>query len=219
MASLLPRAIIFDWDNTLVDSWPAIAPSINYVRAKYGLEVWTYEQVIERCTRSARESFPDWFGDKWQAAWEDYYKYFDETRARLGLTPLNGAVDLLDWLQTNHIAALVVSNKSDDYLQREAVELGWNRYFKSIVGAHRAEKDKPARDHADYALKLADIKAGPDIWFVGDSEADMTCARNASCFPVLIGNALSATRLKIDTYVPDCAALLQLLINSHRSIA
>jgi len=219
MKIALPDGVIFDWDNTLVDSWSAIAEAINYVRAKYGLQTWNSTEIIENCTRSARESFPDWFGDQWEAAWADYYAYFDIVRARIGIHPMNGAADLLMWLYDHKIPTVVVSNKSGDYLRQESAHLGWDKFFISIVGAHDAPRDKPAREHADHALQLAGIKAGPAIWFVGDSEADVACARNTDCTPVLIGTKAAAAKLKVDMVFSDCRELLGLLSDAQRAIA
>jgi phosphoglycolate phosphatase len=215
MSGTLPRAVVFDWDNTLVDSWEAIAEAINYVRARYGLVVWTLPEIIHNCTRSAREIFPVWFGDKWQAAWDDYYAHFDIVRARIGIQPLTGATDLLVWLKANSIPAVVVSNKSGKYLRQEADTLKWNPYFAALAGAHDASRDKPAREHVDHALQLAGLEAAADIWFVGDSEADITCARNSGCTPVLIGGKEFAERHKIDMYFADCSELLGLLSHIH----
>jgi phosphoglycolate phosphatase len=214
-----PRAVIFDWDNTLVDSWEAIAEAINRARAKYGLPVWDRAQVLANCTRSARESFPDWFGDKWQAAWDDYYGYFHEARARIGLHAVKGAAELLAWLHQNDIPMLVVSNKSGTYLRQETAQLGWDKYFAAVVGATDAPRDKPAREHADHALRLAGLEGGADIWFVGDSETDILCARAADCTPVLIGDVELAKKLGVDRFFIDCGELLSLLCTHRRAIA
>jgi phosphoglycolate phosphatase len=215
----LPRAVIFDWDNTLVDSWPAIAQAINQVRDRYGLPIWDIQDIMRNCTRSARDSFPEWFGDRWPDAWKDYYAFFEAARASAGLHPLAGASDLLSWLSGQGIPALVVSNKSDKYLQEEAELLGWKPFFASICGAHSAAKDKPAREHVDHALTLAGLTASPAIWFVGDSEADIQCARNAECTPVLIGSPGRAAELRVETVAADCRQLLELLSALHRAIA
>jgi phosphoglycolate phosphatase len=207
----LPRAVIFDWDNTLVDSWGAISEAINYVRERHGLQTWDRQEILSNCVRSARESFPEWFGDRWQVAWEEYYDYFDKVRKRVGLHPIKGASDLLNWLKDKKIPALVVSNKSGHYLRQEAAQLGWTGLFASIVGAHDAVRDKPAREHADHALSLAGLKGGADILFIGDSEADMACARNAECTPCLIGTKESAQKWEINLFAADCREVLDRL--------
>ena len=89
--------------------------------------------------------------------------------------------------------------------------MGWNRYFAAIVGATDALRDKPDREHADHALRLAGLEAGTDIWFVGDSEADITCARNAECTPVLIGTPDTAKKLGVALFAADCRELLGVL--------
>lgn len=35
-----PKAIIFDWDNTLVDSWPVIQHAIDHTMVEMGKEPW-----------------------------------------------------------------------------------------------------------------------------------------------------------------------------------
>jgi phosphoglycolate phosphatase len=211
MKYVLPRAVIFDWDNTLVDSWGAIAEAINYTRARFGLQTWNRDEILANCTRSARESFPDWFGDKWQEAWQEYYACFEKVRQRAGIDEADGATELLAWLREYKIPALVVSNKSGDYLRQEAAVLDWNKYFVAIVGAHDAPCDKPAREHADRALTLAGLEGGADIWFIGDSEIDIACARNAECTPVLIGSGEKATRLGVEMFFSSCRAVLERL--------
>ena len=206
----LPRAVIFDWDNTLVDSWGAIADAMNVTRAHFGEAAWNINEIKANCVRSARESFPDWFGDRWQEASDIFYSRFSTVQMESFL-PLNGSADLLVWLETQKIPSVVVSNKNGVYLRREAAALGWDRYFAAIVGATDAVRDKPAREHADHALQLAGLKASEDIWFIGDSEADIACARNANCTPILIGNQAFAEKLGVSTFVADCRELLGLL--------
>jgi len=207
----LPRAIIFDWDNTLVDSWGAISEAINFIRARYGLQTWNHDEILANCTRSARESFPEWFGDKWQTAWTEYYDYFMKVRQRAGINKAYGATEFLLWLKDVHIPAMVVSNKSGDILRQEAAMLDWSQYFISIVGAHDAPRDKPSRDPVDKALLMAGVENGGDIWFIGDSESDVVCARASECTPVLIGEPLKAKTLGVDIVFKDCLTALNYL--------
>jgi phosphoglycolate phosphatase len=38
----------------------------------------------------------------------------------------------------------------------------------------------------DLALNGSGIVAGPEVWFVGDTDVDMVCAHNADCVAVLL---------------------------------
>ena len=69
-----PRAIIFDWDNTLVDSWHGIRQALNATLVKFGLEPWTMDQVHARVRKSLRDSFPGLFGERWEEAGAFFYK-------------------------------------------------------------------------------------------------------------------------------------------------
>ena len=51
-----PQAIIFDWDNTLIDSWYAILDAQNHTLTAFGLEPWTLEETRERVQRIARRN-------------------------------------------------------------------------------------------------------------------------------------------------------------------
>ncbi len=64
----LPRAVLFDWDNTLIDSWVTIHEAMNAALAAMEHEAWTIDQTRERVRRSLREVFPEMFGDRWEEA-------------------------------------------------------------------------------------------------------------------------------------------------------
>ena len=206
-----PKALVFDWDNTLVDSWGAIGAAMNYTRQAMGLPIWTPEEVRRNCTRAARESFPEWFGAEWKKAYDIYYQGFDEERRRRQISVLPGAHELLLWLKQNSIPSFVVSNKRGDYLRLEAERLQWQDLFVALAGAQDAPRDKPAREHVDYALNHNGMTPDSSVWFVGDSETDILCARNAGCTPVLIGGEEEAARLSVSLVFSDCKGLQRLL--------
>lgn len=207
----LPRAVIFDWDNTLVNSLGAIGAAINHTRQHFGLETWTQEQIVARCTRSARDIFSDWFGKEWEKACDIYYQTFDRVRHSRPIDPKPGAYELLCWLNTRSIPSVIVSNKRGDYLRHEVERLEWQTLFAAVAGAQDAPRDKPAREHVDYALAQAGLKADASVWFIGDSETDILCAHNAGCTPVLIGSCADAERLSAALNFPDCAGVMGML--------
>ena len=71
-------------------------------------------------------------------------------------------------------------------LRREAEHLDWARHFGRLVGAGDAARDKPALDPVALALDGSRVPPGPDVWFVGDTDIDIECGRNAGCFTVLL---------------------------------
>lgn len=186
-----PRAILFDWDNTLVDSWATIHHALTIVRTAMDLPPWSLEETRSRVRLSLRESFPQYFGARWEEARRIYLDAFAAIHLER-LAPLPGSGALLRALSATGIFLGVVSNKTGALLRREAERLGWAPYFGSIVGAGDAAADKPAAAPALLALAAGGIAAGERVWLVGDTEVDMLCARNAGCLPVLLGDAAPA---------------------------
>ncbi|MEN0074239.1 MAG: HAD family hydrolase [Paracraurococcus sp.] len=183
-----PRAILWDWDNTLVDGWAAIAAGLNAAFAAYDLPPWTLEEVRARVRRSLRESFPELFGEAWETARDIFYR---EVRARhlAVLTPMPGAAEAIEAVAAAGLPQGVISNKQGPLLRAEAAHLGWDRHFRSLIGAGDAAADKPDPAPFRLALSAIGLPAGPEIWYVGDTGLDMQAARRAGCTAVLLGDA------------------------------
>jgi phosphoglycolate phosphatase len=185
MRRSLPRAILFDWDNTLVDSWLCIQESYNRTFRYFGLPEWSLEETRANVARSLRDTFPHMFGTRWEEAREVFYRVFEEIHLS-HLRPLPGAAEMLADLQGRGIYMAVVSNKRGAFLRKEADALGWSSYFGALVGAADASADKPDTAPVFLALTSAPVAAGPDVWFVGDAGVDLECAGRSGCVPVLI---------------------------------
>lgn len=181
----LPAAVLLDWDNTLVDSWPMIYGALRETFLALKRQPWTLEETKQRVHRSLRDSFPDLFGEDWQRAMQLYYDAFEQRHLNQ-LTPLPGAERLLRELRAKEIYLALVSNKTGRYLRIEVEHLGWRGYFTRAVGAGDAARDKPAKDAALMALEGSNLPPDAVIWFVGDSASDMEIAHNAGCIPILM---------------------------------
>lgn len=181
----LPRAVVFDWDNTLVDTWPVIHDSMNATLAAMGHAPWSIEETRERVRLSMREAFPAMFGARWEEARAVFYRRFDAIHLDR-LAVCDGAEALIGALVERGVPLSVVSNKMGGTLRREAGHLGWDGYFSRLVGAMDAARDKPATEPVDLALSGAGIERGADVWFVGDTSVDLECARNAGCTGILV---------------------------------
>ena len=211
-----PRAILFDWDNTLIDSWPTITDALNTTFEAFDMPPWTLNEVRARVARSMRDSFPALFGDKWRDAGEVFYERYAAIHVKM-LKPLPGAETMLQTLTDTGIHLGVVSNKKGDFLRNEVKHLEWDRFFGAIVGALDAEIDKPDPKPVDLALKPSGIERGPGVWFAGDASIDLECAHNAGLTPILI-RELGPGPGEMENHpparhFPDCDALCKFVIN------
>ena len=208
-----PRALLFDWDNTLVGNWGTITQALNAAFAAFDMPPWTVAEAKRRVRSSMRESFPEMFGAEWQRARDVFYGTFQQTHLQT-IAPMRGADAMLRGLKSHGLYLGVVSNKHGPYLRAEAAHLGWSRLFGGVVGAADCARDKPAIEPVELALKPGGIARGPGVWLVGDADIDMQCARKAGCTPVLLhpeppGEGFGRHRPAL--WLGDCDALLALL--------
>lgn len=180
-----PRAILFDWDNTLADNWTAILAAMNETLTAFGHPTWTLEESRARIKASLRDAFPRLFGERWREAINIYRQAFERDHLEY-LREMPGAAAMLAELRARRLYLAVVSNKSGRYLRKEAAHLGWDVHFDRLVGAQDAAADKPAVAPVKLALSGSGIEPSAHVWFVGDSDIDVECARNSGCAPVLL---------------------------------
>ena len=210
----LPKAVIFDWDNTLVDSWFLLHQAWNVTLKKMNFPEWSLSEVKQKVKASLRDSFPQLFGDRWQTDREIFLGFFAEHHLNY-LKPMPGAEDLLKEFHRQGCYLAVVSNKSGGLLRKEATALGWNKYFGNIIGAGDALKDKPAVEPVEMALHQSGIVRGQQVWFLGDTDIDISCALNAGCRAILIRAEepleQEFLQAKPDLYVSSCQELMKAL--------
>jgi len=179
-----PKAIIFDWDNTLANTWPLITESIDNTMTYMGKEPWGEEKVKGNIHKSMRESFPEIFGDKWEKAGKFYRENYRAIHLKIEF--IEGARELIDRVYMAGITQFVISNKMGPTLRKEVRELGVEDKFFSCIGAGDADFDKPAQNPVDLALMGSGIDLKNDeIWFVGDTLTDVECAFNCNITPVI----------------------------------
>jgi phosphoglycolate phosphatase len=181
-----PAVLLYDWDNTLVDGWAAIAAALNVVFAEFAMPSWTAADARARVRLALNDSFPPMFGADWERARDLFLATFRD-RHLDHLLPMPGAAEALAaggaWPQG------VVSNKAGAYLRAEVAHLGWGEKFRAVVGAGDAVADKPDPAPIHLALRLLDHPADASVWYLGDTALDMQTARAAGVTAVLIGDA------------------------------
>jgi phosphoglycolate phosphatase len=207
-----PRAILFDWDNTLVDSWTTIHEALNHLMRAMAMPEWSLAETKANVRLSLRVAFPSLFGARWEAARDIYLARFREIHLER-LTALPGREGMLHRLAREGFYLGVVSNKTGELLRREVARLGWSDLFGSVVGAGDAAADKPACEPVHLALEASGVAAGEDVWFVGDTAIDIECALNSGCVAVLLGDgsAEEFARHRPHMSFPDGAGLFRRL--------
>jgi phosphoglycolate phosphatase len=192
MQLVRPKAILFDWDNTLVESWEKLRLALNSTYAEFGLPEQSLDEIKHTVHHSLQDSFPSIFGSNWENAKKAYYKHYQITYAHINSAPLVGARETLEYLINSGIYVAIVSNKRGEILRQEVEALNWGKYFKQIVGSLDAQRDKPFPDPVYLALNGYKNELNSDAWFVGDSTVDIQFAHNTKLEPILIGDKIAA---------------------------
>jgi phosphoglycolate phosphatase len=214
MSHPMPRALIFDWDNTLVDTWDVITTCYNATLAHFDRPRWSEAETRARAHKSLRDAFPELFGSRWEEARDVFYRTFHAVHLEQ-LRPRDGAEAMLSALAAHGMYLAVVSNKTGPALRREAEHLGWQHFFGRLVGATDAPRDKPAPDPVEMALEPAGLCGTDGVWFVGDTAVDLECAHAAGCVPVLMREEAIGTHEFVmfppRFHVRNCHAMLALI--------
>ncbi len=177
------KAIIFDWDGTLVDTCGLILDAHNHVREAMGHKKWTSEEFTGQASKSAREYYPLMYKERVDEAMNILKQYVRDNHLK-SLEPMEYAREALNAIQ---LPMAIVSNKTHEFLQVEIDHLGWRDYFQSAIGAGHAEKDKPHPAPLLMALgQMQDDLTPQDILYIGDTETDLMTAQNAGCDVALV---------------------------------
>ena len=185
MTSPRLQAVLFDLDGTLVDSLPTIAQAMAEAVRLHGLDANPDEIVpligapmnllVEEIYRVPR--------DVADAINVDYQRiYMDSYIQRT--PPHEGAERLLHSLRDQGVRLAVVTNKSERGGRRMVDVQDWNDLFEVVSGRDTANFAKPHPEAALSVLRRMGVTVEAAA-FVGDTEFDMNCARDAG-FPIVI---------------------------------
>lgn len=177
------KAVFFDWDNTLVDTWPTLFKATNVILKHFGRAEISMEEVKIRARLSSRESFPKLFGNDWKEALDLFYKSINENKKDIKL--YDGTLPLLNSLKKAEKIIAIISNKKGGLL-REEIEL-FNIPADLVLGSGDTAFDKPNPEMGLVALKHFKLNAS-DTVYIGDSITDWEFAKNLNMAAIAIGD-------------------------------
>jgi phosphoglycolate phosphatase len=206
------RAVLFDFDGTLADSYRAITASVNRVRAHYNLAPLTPEQVRPHVGRGLPHLLEHCMPGADPELAQRLYREHHPSVLESGTILLPGALDALRALHERGLKIAICSNKPVPFTRTLLRVLGLNPFVDAAVGPEDVPRPKPAPDMILEALKRLQVSADEAI-YVGDMTVDIQTARGAgvSVWVVPTGSdtqeALAAAKpdrlLKDLTQVPE----------------
>lgn len=172
------RAVLFDLDGTLVDSYPAIAASVNHVRALHGLPPLSVAEVTRHVGHGPVHLLQHTVGVGDVHANADAYRAHHPSVLRTGTTLLPGAAAALAALYARGLKLGVCSNKPVDFTRALVAYLGLAGWLDLVLGPEDVGRHKPAPDMLLLALERLGVRP-EEALYVGDMTVDVQTARAA----------------------------------------
>ncbi|MEM6812395.1 MAG: HAD family hydrolase [Pseudomonadota bacterium] len=196
------KALLFDWDGTLVDTCGLILDAHNHVREFMGHKKWTMDDFLGQASQSAREYYPKVYGERADEAQTFLYDYVEAHHLDY-IQVMEGALEFLQYARAEGYLIGIVSNKRHKTLLREIDFLGWHEHFDYVIGAGVAKTDKPTPEPIFMAVdQINDQVTLSDVLYVGDTETDLLAAQNAQ-IPVIFIQSDKERPDLIEKYAPS----------------
>lgn len=172
------RGVIFDLDETLVESLESIRTAFFYTVEKLALDIDAESAFKEMMhwplSVSMEKIFPE-------IDLKEVVKIFREKyhSIYLDMTPVKeGMIEILDALKDIGVKLTVATNKKGPYARKLVEHLGLSDYFVKVIGEGDVEKPKPFPDMIEEALRQMGTEKNETI-LIGDSKVDVVTGRNA----------------------------------------
>jgi phosphoglycolate phosphatase len=217
MTALRYHAVLFDLDGTLVDSYTALADSVNYARTEHGLH--------ELSSARIREFVGDGLDQLLQRAFETdkvptsvkraFENQYDQICCE-GSKILGDVEQTVRTLGEMGVIMAVCTNKPTHFSRKILEFLQLAPFFKAIVGPDLAGARKPEAQHVLHTLQATGCGAN-DALFVGDMPIDVHAARNSGMDVAVLATGSSSSELlraaQPDHFLDRFSDLLQIVRN------
>ena len=200
------RAVLFDFDGTLVDSYPAITASVNHVRASYGLPPLPVDEVRRHVGRGPGYLLTHTVPGGNLERDEARYRAHHPSVLRSGTHLLPGASEIIPTLKTAGFLLGICSNKPVAFTRQLLDYFHLTEFIDVVLGPEDVPNPKPAPDMLAAALARLGVRP-EEALYVGDMTVDIQSGRAAGVrvWVVATGSddAATLTAARPDRALPD----------------
>ncbi|QIK68874.1 prolipoprotein diacylglyceryl transferase [Erysipelothrix sp. HDW6C] len=176
--------ILWDFDGTIANTQTVIVESFKQIFAKhkpdYKLE---NVELLSFLGPPIEETFANHFGEANADAMVKEYREINKALHVEHVSPMDGAMDVLNTLKDEGYRMGIVSNKHTETVMLGVDLLKMNDYFEVILGVDQFSPAKPDPAGIDVALERMDADKGQVI-YVGDTASDVVAGQRAGSFTI-----------------------------------
>ncbi len=204
------RGVVFDLDGTLVDSYAAIAASVNAARARFGLDPLGEPDVRRRVGRGLESLMSDVVGPADAAEGVRIFRAHYATVFAEGTAALPGAIETVGALHERGYRLSVASNKIARFGRPILERLGMARFLSAVEGPDTSGATKPDPAMIARCLSAMAVRREAAL-YVGDMVLDVETASRAGVRVLLVPGGSSTPAELAGTEVPVLASLRDVL--------
>jgi phosphoglycolate phosphatase len=196
------RAVLFDLDGTLVDSYAALAEAVNHARREHGLHELSAARIREFIGDGLDTLLQRAFNlaDVPRSVKDAFESRYDQICCQES-TILSDVETTLGTLESLGVMMAVCTNKPTAFSKKILTFLELAPYFRAIVGPDLAGARKPDAKHVLHTL--AAMQCTPEgTLFVGDMPIDVHAARNSGIDVAVVATG-SSTPAVLQASRPD----------------
>ncbi|MDW8294840.1 MAG: HAD-IA family hydrolase [Aquificaceae bacterium] len=172
------KAVLFDLDGTLIDSYRDIGIHLNRTLKDFGKPQIDIEGVRHLIGGGARELLRNFFTDGLLEEALEVFRGYYLAEPVIHTRPFKGIQEVLERAKDRGVRLAVVTNKMEELSRLILKELGLMDYFFLLVGGDTYSEKKPSPLPLLETLKVLGVSPREAL-MVGDTETDLKAGRLA----------------------------------------
>ncbi len=172
------KVIAFDLDGTLINAYPAVEESINFLMKTFGLPIVDGD-VIKRTVGLGDRNLVEAFvgPSRIEQAMPIYREYHAKALLR-GSSFLPGALETLEELKAQGYRMAIASNRPKRFSMIVMEHLGMTHFFERILCGDELERGKPYPDILFHLIREMKV-SNEEFLYVGDMDVDVQTGKSA----------------------------------------
>lgn len=187
--------VMYDLDGTLIDTASEIAKAVNATLTQHGhnevSEIQVKNWIGNGTQRLMQQAWPNKCDIETNDTWVDVMQHFMQHYQLVVGTiskPYPEVVETLISLKKHGIKQAVVTNKEEPYTSKILAQHNMQDFFDVVIAGNTLPFKKPNAAVVEHCLQILN-ESKKNSLFVGDSEIDISTAKNAgvTCWVVPYG--------------------------------